>query len=362
MNLIGTHASGVLLAISARARQRRAYRRCMQTQTRRSFLDFTGSRRRADAYWLHVNRRAMACRFEVTLPTWAQQGVSDATNALNEIDALEEQLSVFRDSSEVSRINRDAAGEPVRVEQTLFELLSLCRKLHSETTGAFDITSGPLTRCWGFLRRSGRVPANEEIEAARSSVGSDKMSLDRDARTIRFALPGVEINLGSIGKGFALDRIATSLRERVGSALLNAGGSSICAVGTGERGETGWRVGLRNPRVRSRRYGVLRLRDCALSTSGSEEQFFECDGRRYGHIIDPRSGWPAETVTSVSVVARSAAISDALATAFYVGGRQLAEDYCATHPNVLAIMLERDSDRPIVIGRNYDCKVESIVQ
>ena len=332
----------------------------MQTETRRSFLNFTESRRRDEAYWLHVNRRAMACRFEVTLPTWAQQGVPVATNALNEIDGLEDQLSVFREDSEVSRINRIAANEPVTVEQSLFELLSLCRQLHGETAGAFDITSGPLTRCWGFLRRSGRVPANEEIDEARLLVGSEKMLLDRQAKTIRFARQGVEINLGSIGKGYALDRIALSLRERVGSALLNAGASSICAVGAGERSE-GWRVGLRNPRRRSQRLGVLRLRDCALSTSGSEEQSFECQGRRYGHIIDPRTGWPAETVTSVSVIARSAAISDALATAFYVGGRKLAEDYCNAHPDVLAIMLERDSARPIVIGENRDCRVESMV-
>jgi FAD:protein FMN transferase len=302
----------------------------------------------------------MACRFEVTLPMWARGGIALATSALNAIDALEDQLSVFRETSEVSHLNRRAAIEAVTVEKSLFDLLALCQQLHHETGGAFDVTAGPLTRCWGFLRREGRIPPLAEIEQARSLVGSGQLLLNSEARTISFTQPGVEINLGSIGKGYALDQVANSLRGPIQSALLNAGASTICAIGAGERGERGWRVGLRDPRSRNQRIAALQLRDCALSTSGSEEQFFEHDGKRYGHIIDPRSGWPAQTVISVSVVARSAAISDALATAFYVGGRELAEAYCASHAEVLAIMIERDSDRPIVIGENDRCAIERI--
>lgn len=135
---------------------------------------------------------------------------------------------------------------------------------------------------------------------------------------------------------------------------MNAGASSIRAIGSGERGE-GWVVGLRHPRSRLRRLGVLRIRDCAMSTSGSEEQFFEHAGVRYGHIIDPRTGWPANSVTSVTVVTLSTALSDALATAFYVGGRALAERYCAAHPEVLVIMLESNSKAPVIIGSNSRC-------
>ena len=192
-------------------------------------------------------------------------------------------------------------------------------------------------------------------------VGSEQILLDRKDRTIRFAQRGVEINLGSIGKGYALDRIAASMRGRVESALLNAGASSICALGAGERGQNGWRVGVRDPRSRNQRLAMLRLRDCALSTSGSEEQFFEHEGKRYGHIIDPRTGRPSQSVVSVSVVAHSAAVSDALATAFYVGGRELAEDYCTSHAEVMAIMLERDAGHPVIIGENGHCAIERIV-
>ena len=323
----------------------------MQPLSRRHFLSFTETK--AADFWVHVNRTAMACRFEVTLPISDRGGVAVGTSALDQIHGLEAQLSVFRESSEISFINREAATRAVSIEPSLFDLLSLCKRLYEETAGAFDITVGPLTRCWGFLQRAGRVPAVEEIERARTLVGSDKVFLKEGS--IRFLREGMEVNLGSIGKGYALDRVAASMRSRVSSALLNAGASSMCAVGN-----ESWSVGLRDPRDKNRRMGKLRLRDCALSTSGSEEQFFEHDGQRFGHLIDPRSGRPAQLMTSVSVVAQSAAISDALATAFYIGGRQMAERYCATHHEVLAILWERDALRPVVVGRNHGCRIQQL--
>lgn len=331
----------------------------MQGLNRRSFLGFIeGTKAPAQGWWLHVNRVAMACRFEVTLPMQEQAGVIVATEALNEIEVLEEQLSVFREASEISSINRRAATEAIRVENSLFELLTLCRDLHRATGGTFDITSGPLTRCWGFLKRQGRVPALDEIEGARFLVDSNNLLLDDQRKTVRFLRSGMEINLGSIGKGYALDRVTASMRAQVRTALLNAGASSIYALGAGDR--DGWSVGLRHPRDKRKRIATLRLRDCALSTSGSEEQFFEHAGKRYGHIIDPRTGWPAEGVVSVTVVARSAAVSDALATAFYIGGRQTAETFCQSHPDVMAILLEKDGPRPIVIGKNAGCRVGTV--
>jgi thiamine biosynthesis lipoprotein len=186
-------------------------------------------------------------------------------------------------------------------------------------------------------------------------VGSGKLQLDEKAKTIRFLKRGVEINLGSIGKGYALDFAGESLStHNLSTALLNAGASSIRAIGGGENGD-GWTVGLRHPRSKFRRLGVVRLRNCSLSTSGSEEQFFDHAGRRFSHIIDPRTGWPAEGVTSVSVVAPTGALSDALATAFFVGGREFAEAYCSGNKDVMAVMLERDSKEPIVIGKSSGC-------
>ena len=326
---------------------------------RRAFLTFSPIRPAPPSgYWQHVSRPAMACRFEVTLPLEDQVGVSAARQALDEVDRLEDQLTIFRESSEVSLINLEAAAGPVSVERSLFSLLLLCRDLCRETGGAFDITSGPLSRCWGFLRRQGRIPEPGEIEEAKALVGEEKLLFDCDTRAIRFARPGVEINLGSVGKGYALDRIAAIMRGRVRAALLSAGSSSILAVG-GVDG--GWTVGVRRPADKERRLAVARLRDAALSTSGSEEQFFEYGGKRYGHIIDPRTGWPAGRVASVTVMAPStvgAAVTDALATAFYVGGPELAAGYCKSNPGILVLMLESGADRPILFGSNNQCKVE----
>lgn len=302
-------------------------------------------------HWMHVSRTAMACRFEVTFAANEPNGVGAAQRALDEIDAIEEQLSVFRASSEISYVNRTAASEPAKIQPSLFELLLLCKQLHDETRGCFDVTAGPLTRCWGFLRREGRLPTLEEIDAARSVVGTDMLELDHDAQSVRFQREGTEINFGSIGKGYGLDRAMATIRDQISGVLLNAGSSSMLAYNN-------WVLGIRDPRDKSRRLGVLRIGEGALATSGSEEQHFVANGKRYGHILDPRSGNPADRVAGATVVTRSAAVADALATAFYIGGTDLARSYCETHDDVLAIILEADANTPVVIGNYSDCEVE----
>lgn len=174
-----------------------------------------------------------------------------------------------------------------------------------------------------------------------------------------FCSAGLRINFGGIGKGYALDRGATKLRAReITTALLSAGNSSVLALGGGPDGD-GWCVGLRHPIFKNQRFGTVRLRSYALGTSGQEEQSFEIDGLRYGHILDPRSGFPVRGVVSVTVLADSATQADALATAFFVGGTKLAERYCSLRPGVVAIMLlESDLSRPIIIGSSDQVEVE----
>jgi thiamine biosynthesis lipoprotein len=302
----------------------------------------------------------MACRFEVTVPSSEPAGISAANSALDEADHLEAQLTIFRETSEVSLINRLAASEPVNISPALFHLLQFCLALYRETEGAFDITSGPLSACWGFLKRQGRLPELEEIEAARALVGSNNLMLNQRDSTIRFLQSGVQINLGSIGKGYALDCLQANLRRRLNRALLSAGSSSLLAIGRGNLQENGWAVGIRHPRFTDRRMAIVRLRDRAMATSGAEEQFFEYQGKRYGHIIDPRSGRPADRLASVTVITESGARADALATAFYVGGIELAERYCSTHPDTLAILFPVDADGPLVFGNDQQCEVEII--
>jgi thiamine biosynthesis lipoprotein len=306
--------------------------------------------RQESPYWIRVQRRAMACRFEVTLSGEHSHHVPAAREGLDEVDRIESALTVFRDTSDLVRLNRAASDGPVPVDDDLFALLRLCRQLHADSGGAFDVTSTPLSRCWGFLRREGRLPASEEIAGARARVGMDGVELDETARTVRFRRPGMELNLGSIGKGYALGRVGTLLRRRgVSDALVSAGGSSVLALG-GDDG--GWVVDLRSRQVKRDRLARLRLRDAALGTSGAGEQFVEIGGTRYGHVLDPRTGFPASGVLSASVVTAEPAVADALSTAFLVGGPELARRYCEDHPGTLALVTSDDgTERPRVFGQ-----------
>lgn len=300
-----------------------------------------------DGYWIRVHRRVMACRFEVVLPGEDASRVSAARTALNLADRLESRLTVFRESSDLSRINRTASDGAVTVHSDVFSLLRRAADLHEATEGAFDITSTPLSRCWGFLRRHAALPPEAAIDAARQCVGMQRVTLDAAAKTVRFARTGIELNLGSIGKGYALDRMGTKLRRLgVHNALLSAGGSSILALGT-DCG-TAWPVHVSSKLCGEARLAKLRLQNAAMATSGAGEQFVTIDGRRYGHVLDPRTGWPASGVLSATVVTGEATDADALATAFLVGGPSLAERYCSTNPGVLAILAVDDEKQSIV--------------
>jgi thiamine biosynthesis lipoprotein len=313
--------------------------------------------------WIRVYRRAMACRFEVVLPGEHADGVPAARAALDAVDAIEARLTVFRDTSDVVRLNRTAAVAAAPVDEDLFALVQCCQQLHADTEGAFDITSMPLSRCWGFLRRSGRLPSADELAAVCRSVGMRHVVADSTNRTIGFARENVELNFGAIGKGWALDGIAEGLAMAVPAALLSAGRSSVRTVNqagrlaSGDLGR-GWLIDLTSPRL-DRPLAHVWLRSGALGTSGAGEQFFEVDGKRYGHVIDPRTGWPADGALSVSVIARDAACADALSTAFFVGGIDLARRYCARHPSVLVVFTpDVDRPRPLVIGEYRDADVE----
>jgi FAD:protein FMN transferase len=316
-----------------------------------------GSRDEDGGYWIRVYRRAMACRFEIALSGEDAGLVGAAREALDEVDRIEDAFTVFRETSELVRVNREADLGATATEARLFALLETCAILHRETEGAFDITSTPLSRTWGFLKREGRVPTADEIASARARVGMDAVELDAQERTVRFRRPGMELNLGSIGKGYALDRVGELLRERGTShALLSAAGSSVLALG-GREG--GWVVDVRSRQVLRPRLARLSLRDCALATSGAGEQFVDVDGRRYGHVIDPRTGWPAAGLLSVSVVADDAARADALSTAFLVGGIESARAYCAAHPRTLALVTPDDgSARSQVLGEHPGARLE----
>jgi thiamine biosynthesis lipoprotein len=299
---------------------------------------------------LRFARRAMATTFEVILPFATPDAHLLAMDALDEIDRLEEQLSVYRDSSEVSRLNARAARHPVPVEPGLFELLALAKRLHEETGGAHDVAVGALIKAWGFYRRQGCVPSEPERAAVRERAGMQHVRLDPQRQTVAYDRVGLELNLGSIGKGYALDRAAALVGAR--DVLVHGGHSSVLARGSEAPGRDGWAVGLLDPHRPGSRRAVLRLRNRGLGTSAITHQHFVHEGKQLGHLLDPRTGWPASGVDSATATAPTAAEADSLATAFFILGTAGTEAYCATHPEIGAVLITADSPgRLLVLGR-----------
>jgi thiamine biosynthesis lipoprotein len=295
-------------------------------------------------FLLQIERRAMACNFAVNLNAGQYpEGPEVAVASLDLVEALEDQMTVYREHSEISQINRSAGNGPVGVESRLHRLLSYAVELGRETEGAFDITSGPLSKVWGFFRRQGCLPDPSQLSQALDRVGFRWLTLAEPERTIAFGRPDIELNLGGIGKGYALDRCAEMLLGAgVEDFLLHGGQSSVLARGSRSRGSPdlpGWTVGIRHPIRPDRRIAEIRLQDLALGTSGTGTQYFHHKGRRYGHILDPRTGWPAEGVLSSTAIAPQASSADALATAFYVMGLEQAERFCQHHPEIGAILV-----------------------
>lgn len=293
----------------------------------------------ASSYLVQIGRDAMACEFQVLLNAGQHVGATEtALEALDLVEALEEQLSWFRESSELTRINRTANAGPVIVEARLFDLLAEAVSLSEQTGGAFDITASPLWKLWGFHRREGRQPTADAIAGALEDVGTRWLKLESEDQTIQFLRTGVEVTLGAIGKGYALDRCAEVLRENdVSDFLIHGGQSSMLAHGSRsgtDEASRGWTVALRHPLRHDQRLAEISLRDRALGTSGSGNQFFHFGGKRYGHVLDPRTGWPAEGVLSATALAPKATQADALATAFFVMGVEESLEFCDRHPEI----------------------------
>ena len=306
--------------------------------------------------FLRFNHQAMATDWEFVVPFGTPEAMDAADIVFSRVDRLEAQLSVYRPESEVSQLNQRASHQPVVVESDLFALFALAARLTGETEGAFDITAGALIRAWGFYRGPRRVPEQRERALSLTRVGMKNVRLDATLKSVRFLREGLEINLGAIGKGYAIDRAIADLRGRgnVSSALLHGGHSSVYAIGSEPGTDRGWLISIGHPEEPDNCLGTSRLRNQAMGTSAATFKYLEHRGRKLGHILDPRLGWPASGVSSATVVASSAAEADALATAFFILGSKKAEAYCRSHQDVGAILLLDGARRPDVFGRLQD--------
>jgi thiamine biosynthesis lipoprotein len=274
-----------------------------------------------------ITRPAMATEFAIAIPGAMREDMEVAIDALDDLGRLERLLSIYVQESQVSEINRQAGIRAVVVDPDVFSVISRAKLISEFTSGAFDVTAGPLLRCWGFTNRRGRKPSESEIKRAKDLVGFENLIIDKDRSEVYLPKPLMEINLGAIGKGYALDLIASKLRlAGITNFLIHGGRSSVLAYGSSEEDpESGWEIAIEDPIRVGIRIGLLKLINQGLSTSGSGKQYFHFKGTRMGHIVDPRTGYPAGDMHAITVLCPNATDADALSTACFIDGQKKTE-------------------------------------
>lgn len=284
-------------------------------------------------------RRLMWTKFEIIAYGPDRARLAEAAEvAFEEIDRLDRQMSNYSETSELTYINHNAARENVIVEKELFDLLKLSLDYTRETDGAFDITVGPLMRAWGFFNDKGRVPDASELASVVARVGSKHVKLNQQARMIRFDREGVELDLGGIAKGYAVDKAAAILRESGGtSALITSGSSSICAIGAPPK-QSAWRVEVNDPTDRTQHLTTIEIKDESISTSGCHEKTFTFGGKTYCHIMDPRTGHPIQGMLGATIITPLGVEAEALSKAAMLNGIEWTKRIAKKRADVRAIL------------------------
>ncbi len=298
---------------------------------------------------------SMGTLFEMTAYASDKYKVEKAFNEVfKELNRLDYLMSNYKDDSALSKINKNAASGPTDCDKELAYVIEQSLQYSNVTDGAFDITIGPLMKKWGFFKKQGQVPDKGEIESTLQSVSyknitieeSVKKSLSKDPGTIKtvyFKNAGTEIDLGGIGKGYAVDKAVKVLKGNgIDSALINFAGN-IYTYGT-PPGKDSWVIGLQHPRKSEGLLGTFEIKNRAVSTSGDYEKFFTIDGKRYSHIIDPRTGNPVKGIVSVTIVTDSATRADALSTGGFVLGLEKGMALIEKLSDVEGIIIYEDAD------------------
>ena len=288
----------------------------------------------------------------------AREALIRAFAAIDQVDQL---MSTYREDSEMSKINRLAAQKPVEVSPETFNLLRKAIEYSRMTEGAFDITVAPLVHLWRQVAREDRLPTRQEMDQVLEKVGYEKIELSSENRTVFFAQEGVELNVDAIAKGYAVDRALNAVRRPgVRAALVDIGGEIAC-FGQDKPGHD-WIVGiqdlfadnLENPFSQKARWRVV-LRDSAIATSGNYRQYVTISHKRYSHIIDPRTGIPAEKLPSVTILAPRTEDADALATAISVLGPEKGLALIDSIPDTEAFLVAGTKENPIFYrSRQFD--------
>jgi thiamine biosynthesis lipoprotein len=300
---------------------------------------------------------AMGTTFSVVLHGPDRAKLESAgRDALDEAKRLDRLLSNYLSTSELSRVNREAARGPVAVSTELFYFLRAALRYSRESDGAFDMTVGPLMKTWRFYKDEGALPKADEVAKALAQTGYRHVLLDETNKTVRFDVPGIELDPGGIGKGYAVDSMAAVLRQAgVTSALISAGGSSIYAMGSPPGTSTGWSVPIRASDDPNREIARIDLKDASISTSGGYEKFFRAGGKVYSHIMDPRTGNPAQGTIAVSVVAPRTIDSEVWAKPYFINGRRWTEQHMDRSFRVFFCSDTPVRLKPDTAGNTGDC-------
>ena len=291
------------------------------------------------AAWLSDEQPVMGTVVRIEL--WSDSGKSGQTAiaaVMEEMRRVDRLMSTYKEDSEISRVNREAARQPITISKELLELLERALRMSELTHGAFDITYASAGHLYDFPRKI--KPSAEALAAALAAINYRHVALDRANGTVRFLRSGMRIDLGGIAKGHAVDRAIALLQARgIKHALVSAGGDSRVI---GDRRGRPWTVGIRDPRQRDKVIAVVPLSNAAISTSGDYERYFEAEGVRYHHIIHPRSGQPASGVRSVTAVGADSTTIDALSTSIFVMGVKNGLALVESLPGVEAVVVDAD--------------------
>jgi thiamine biosynthesis lipoprotein len=271
--------------------------------------------------------------------------IDEAYAAFAEVDRL---MSNYRDDSELALVNRSAAAGAVGVSEPMFRLLEAAHRVSAASNGAFDVTVGPLVRLWGFHDRKAHLPTAGELAAVRPLVDYRNLLLDPRQRSVSFSRPGVEIDLGGIAKGFAVEIAADVLRRRGLGGFIDAGGNQyLLGTPTGKRA---WTVGIKDPDAPARVMGVVETGEISVSTSADSYNFLVTEGRRYGHILDPRSLEPSNASLSATIFTRDGTLGDAMSKAAFILGPKAGLALADSMPGISAVIAYRKSDGSVGVA------------
>ncbi len=284
--------------------------------------------------------KLMGSRFDITVVANSEKkGKTYIDLAVAEITRIETIISSWKPNSQTSLIIKNAGIQPVKVDKELFELISRCKALSRLTDGAFDISYASMDRIWKFDGSMTTMPSEEKIKNSVRKVGYNNIILNPKETTVFLKLKGMKIGFGAIGKGYAADKAkALLIAKGVKAGIINASGD-LNTWGVQQNGNP-WQVGITNPLNKNKVFALLPIHNSAVVTSGNYEKFVNFNGKRYTHIINPKTGYPSFGIVSVSVFAKKAELADALATSIFVMGKEVGLNFINQLKDVECIIVD----------------------